>query len=115
MRRLSTIPKGHIGAFVGHYPKLLTHPTEDRYITYREAMSIMGLPEDFELLQPNKFLNHICQNVPVSTATDMANEIKAVLEGKRDRVNAKLVYQYNASRSYQIRDEVEVQTLDEFF
>jgi site-specific DNA-cytosine methylase len=115
MRRLSTIPKGHIGAFVGHYPKLLTHPTEDRYITYREAMSIMGLPEDFELLHPNKFLNHICQNVPVSTATDMANEIKAVLEGKRDRVNAKLVYQYNASKSYQIRDEVEIQTLDEFF
>jgi site-specific DNA-cytosine methylase len=115
MRRLSTIPKGHIGAFVGHYPKLLTHPTEDRYITYREAMSIMGLPEDFELLHPNKFLNHICQNVPVSTAADMASEIAAVLDGKRDSVNAKLVYQYNSSRSHQIRDEVELQTLEEFF
>ena len=104
MRRPSMIPKGHIGAFVGHYPTSLTHYKEDRYITYREAMSIMGLPEDFELLQPKKFINHVCQNVPVGTATDMANEIKAVLNGERDWLNGDLLYQYNASRRHELRD-----------
>ena len=115
MRRLSTIPKGHIGAFVGHYPTQLTHYKEDRYITYREAMAIMGLPNDFELLNPSRNLNHICQNVPVSTATDMAKELKAALEGHRDYVSSTLVYQYNASKTYEMRDPQDLATLDEFF
>lgn len=114
MRRLTTVPKGHIGAFVGHYPNLLTHPTEDRYITYREAMSIMGLPEDFTLLQPNKFLNHVCQNVPVGTATDMANEIKAVLDGNRDMLNSDLIYQYNGQKTYKLEDTSPGSSLSEF-
>jgi site-specific DNA-cytosine methylase len=115
MRRLTTIPKGHIGAFVGHYPNLLTHPTIDRYLTYREAMSIMGLPQDFTLLNPSRNLNHICQNVPVGTATDMANEIKAVLEGKRDKINANLIYQYNGQKTYDIRESEPSQSLEQFF
>lgn len=102
MRRLTTVPKGYIGAFVGHYPTLLTHPTEDRYITYREAMTIMGLPEDFTLLNPKKFLNHVCQNVPVRTATDMATEILETLNGNREWVNGDLIYQYNHSEKYDI-------------
>lgn len=115
MRRLTTVPKGHIGAFVGHYPNLLTHPTEDRYLTYREGMSIMGLPHDFELLQPKKFLNHMCQNVPVGTATDMANEVKAVLEGKRDMLKGDLLYQYNGQKTYEMKDSGPVQSLESFF
>lgn len=115
MRRLSTVPKDYIGAFVGHYPTQLTHYKEDRYITYREAMAIMGLPNDFELLNPARNLNHVCQNVPVGTATDMANEIKEYLEGNRDTVKSTLVYQYNASKTYECRDPQELVTLDEFF
>lgn len=115
MRRLTTVPKNHIGAFVGHYPNMLTHPTEDRYLTYREGMSIMGLPYDFELLQPNKFLNHMCQNVPVGTATDMANEVKAVLEGKRDMLKGDLLYQYNGQKTYEMKDSSPVQSLESFF
>lgn len=114
MRRLTTVPKGFIGAFVGHYPTLLTHPTEDRYITYREAMSIMGLPENFTLLNPSKFLNHVCQNVPVGTATDMAGEIKAALEGKRDMLKADLIYQYNGQKTYEIKDSSSRSCLSEF-
>ena len=114
MRRLTTVPKGHIGAFVGHYPNLLTHPTEDRYLTYREGMSIMGLPEDFTLLQPSKFLNHMCQNVPVGTATDMANEIKAVLNGERDMLNADMIYQYNGQKTYKLEDSHPRSNLSEF-
>jgi site-specific DNA-cytosine methylase len=87
MRKLTTIPKNYIGAFVGHLPMQLTHPDEDRYLTIREAMEIMKLPRDFELLGGLRNLNHICQNVPVTTAMDMATEVKAWLDGERDSIH----------------------------
>lgn len=114
MRRASYIPKDYSGAFVGHLPVSMTHPTEDRYLTYRECMSIMGLPYDFELINPAKNLNHVCQNVPVGTATDMATEIKATLEGKRDMLNADLVYQFNSNQTFEIRDFDPPQSLESF-
>jgi site-specific DNA-cytosine methylase len=95
MRRGVIVPKDRIGAFVGHYPTSLTHPDQDRFITYREAMTIMGLPSSFELLDPKKSFNHICQNVPVKTATDLAGEVKASLEGKRDWVKTDYMFQQN--------------------
>lgn len=115
MRRQSYIGKGYIGAFVGHLPIALTHPDEDRYITYREAMSIMKLPYDFELLNPKANLNHVCQNVPLTTAADMATEIKEALEGNRDMFNASLLYQFNNSKTYEIRDSDPPPNLEGFF
>jgi len=97
MRRGTIVPKNYIGAFVGHYPKMLTHPYEDRYITYREALSIMGMPEDYILLNPKQSYNHICQNVPVQTAMDMATEVREYLLGNRKTVDSSLTFQYNAS------------------
>ena len=113
MRRSSYIPKDYIGAFVGHLPISMTHPTEDRYLTYRECMTVMGLPQDFELLNPSKNLNHVCQNVPVGTATDMATEIKASLDGKRDMIKTSLLYQFNPQKRYEIR-EIERSNLESF-
>ena len=98
MKRGVTIPKDYIGAFVGHYPKMLTHPDEDRFITYREAMTIMGLPQNFELLNPKQSSNHICQNVPVQTAADMAGEVKKYIEGSAKMVDTDYIMQYNHSQ-----------------
>lgn len=110
------IPKDHIGAFVGWYPTSLTHPDEDRYVTYREAMTIMGMPQDFELLDAGpKTYNHICQNVPVITATDMAAEVKATLEGKRNWVDATLAIQYNQNGRYEVVEGAKKPSLEEFF
>ena len=114
MRRASYIPKDYIGAFVGHLPVSMTHHTEDRYLTYRECMTIMGLPQDFELLNPARNLNHVCQNVPVHTATDMAFEIKAVLEGKRDMKNGTLMYQFNPQKTHELRDSEPISSLESF-
>jgi site-specific DNA-cytosine methylase len=105
MQRGLTVPKGYIGAFISHYPVNLTHPYEDRYITYREALSIMGLPEDFELLNHKKTVNHICQNVPVQTATDMATEIFEYLKGNREMVDSTYVFQFNQTQTHKIMDE----------
>lgn len=113
MRRQTTVPKSYIGAFVGHLPTALTHYQQDRYLTVRECMSIMGLPSNFELLEPKKNLNHICQNVPVGTATDMAAEIKLALAGKLDTVEAHLLKQSNHKQTYEILD-YERSTIMEF-
>lgn len=114
MRRGTIVPKNRIGAFVGHYPMMLTHPVEDRYITYREGMSIMGLPSDYELLEPRKSVNHICQNVPVGTARDMTLEVMAVLEGKRDWDRSRYIIQDNTTRTFRDAEPLESMTLEDF-
>lgn len=114
MRRGVIVPKDRIGAFVGHYPVMLTHPDEDRFITYREAMAIMGLPENFELVNASpKNANHICQNVPVQTATDMATEVVAVLNGQRKMVDTDYILQYNGTQTEEYT--AVQQTLENFF
>lgn len=104
MRRGTVIPKDYIGAFVGHYPTMLTHPDEDRYINYREAMTIMGLPQNFELLDQNKTTNHICQNVPVQTAADIATEVIASLNNEREWIDSSYVFQYNHTQKHKVAD-----------
>lgn len=113
MRRGVVVPKDYIGAFVGHYPTMLTHPVEDRFITFREGLAIMGHPDNFELLDPHSSSNHICQNVPVQTAEDMATEIKAALEGEREWVDIPLVFQYNHRQEHEFHGQQE-RTLMEF-
>jgi len=100
MRRGTVFPRDYIGAFVGHYPTMLTHPDEDRYINYREAMTIMGMPNDFQLIEASKkYANHICQNVPVQTAADMANEVLEYLNGNRQTINSTLTFQSNHNKT----------------
>lgn len=113
MRRITAIPRDYTGAFVGHLSTLLTHPVKNRYITVREALSIMGMPTNFELINPKKNINHICQNVPVTTAEDMVKEIIASLNNKRVWVDAKVVYQFNNKvtpemKIYEFKDECNI-------
>ena len=37
------------------------HPTEDRFFNIRELLHLMGMPHDFELKDPKRNINHICQ------------------------------------------------------
>jgi hypothetical protein len=63
---------------------MCTHPDEDRFLTIRECLSIMKLPNDFILQGGLKNLNHICQNVPVNTAMDMAEHVLKYVDGRLD-------------------------------
>jgi len=102
-RKTVTIPKGRIGAFVGHLPTMLTHPDEDRFISVRESLDIMSMPKDFQLQgRISKTLNHICQNVPVTTAADMSAEIDRFLSNKLPLITAKSVIQDNRNRTNKI-------------
>jgi site-specific DNA-cytosine methylase len=112
MRKNTEIPKNYIGAFVGHMPTSIAHPDEDRYITVREALAIMKLPKDFQLQGGLKNLNHICQNVPVTTAQDMAQAVKDYLDGKLDVIESEFMVQDNKTRSYKV--EIPKMTLEEF-
>lgn len=73
----------------------------------------MGMPEDFELLNARKSVNHICQNVPVQTAVDMATEIREYLLGNREMVDSTYVFQYNQNKTHKIMDEKK-STLERF-
>ena len=101
MRRCVTIPKNIIGAFVGHLPFELTHPDLDRYLTIRECLTIMGLPDDFTLQGGRKNLNHICQNVPVTTAEHPAAMVKKYLEGQLDLIDTDFLVQDNKKKTYE--------------
>jgi len=81
-------------------PTQLTHPDEDRYLTVREALSLMKLPEDFILLEPKKSLNHICQNVPVTTAEHAARMVQRYLNNQLEMVDTKFLVQDNKKRTY---------------
>lgn len=100
MRRTSIFPKGHIGAFVGHFPTMMTHPDADRYLNIRECLDIMKMPKDFQLLGGRKNINMICQNVPVTTAEDMAMNIKKFLSGEADLVESQFVIQDNKTQHF---------------
>lgn len=72
----------HTNAVVGKHIHLCINPNEERALNVREMMHLMGLPHDFELLEPKKNWNHIAQNVPLKTAKYVGTEIKKHLEGK---------------------------------
>jgi site-specific DNA-cytosine methylase len=112
MRKTTEIPKDYIGAFVGHMPMWLTHPDEDRYLTIRECLAIMKMPNDFQLQGGRKNLNMICQNVPVTTARDMANDIMLWLEGKLPETKSQFAIFDNKKQT--IYYEKESQTLESF-
>lgn len=108
------IPRDYTQAFISHAQTTMAFPYEDRYISYREAMSLMGMPTDFELLDPKRNLNHVCQNVPVPAARDMATEVLAHLEGRRETIDATYVFQNNMSRTHEVWDRPRGATLEGF-
>jgi len=122
MNRFITIPKDFFGAFVCHLPTVTTHPVEDRFLTIRECLHMMGMPNDFELIGGKKNLNHIAQNVPVGTAKDVALEIKKYLNNELDFFEGEFVIQYNKKNTKNLvfdrfeefyTEEVEIPIIDE--
>ena len=98
MRKQTEVPVDKIGAFVGLMPMMLTHPDEDRYLTVRECLSLMGLPDDFELLNPRRSINHICQNVPVTTAEFASKMVLKYLTNSLDMIDTDFLVQDNRKK-----------------
>lgn len=86
-------------AIVGKSLTSMIHPTEERGYNVRELLWLMGMPHDFELAEFKKNWNHICQNVPVKTATFIANNLKDYLNGNLKVAEAEFLKQSNFTRS----------------
>ena len=114
MRKTTEIQKDYIGAFVGHMPGSLTHPDEDRYLTIRECLAIMKLPGDFMLQGGVKNLNMICQNVPVTTAQDMAEEVQAFVAGRLDNQMLDTQFAIQCNKTKSLNYEKSPVQLDQF-
>lgn len=84
-------PEGKHNAFVGKLLFNLTNPFEDRYLNVREMITVMRLPLDFELVDWKKNVNHICQNVPLTTAEYFVGQASKFINGElalsNDRIN----------------------------
>ena len=74
------------------------HPSQDRFLSVREALHLMGFPHDFEITEL-KHLNHICQTVPVHTARDWALEAVKFIRGELKLSDSDLVRQDNISQT----------------
>ena len=78
------IDRGFIPGFVSDTVINFVHPREQRYLTFREALSIMAMPYDFNMIGDNLYAqrNHIAQNVCMSTSEVFSNEIVKFLKGE---------------------------------
>lgn len=87
---------GYTAAITGKNVELTLHPKEMRYLTQREVMSLMGLPEDFEVISGS--IAHITQNVPVCTAKDMTDQAIKFINGELKLTDYKYIKQDNTKQ-----------------
>lgn len=93
---------GYTSAITGKNVKFTLHPTENRYLTVRELMSLMGLPSDFELVSNN--IVHITQNVPVCTAKDMTDQVVKFINGELELTDYKFIKQNNIKQTIDYKE-----------
>jgi hypothetical protein len=93
------------------------HPHYDRSLTIREALYMMGFPDDFELLNGMTSMNHIAQNVPVPTSRDMHLQIAKFLNGELPMSETNYLRQNNHTEKTEmdVRGTSNQPTLEEFF
>jgi site-specific DNA-cytosine methylase len=89
-------------SLIGRYTSIV-HPTQPRGITVREAMWLMGLPHDFELNTTN--VNHICQNVPTTTAADWTREVIKFIKGEVREWGGRYVKQNNMTQKIDVSEK----------
>lgn len=85
--------KGAANAVISKNMWWTLHPIENRYLTTREIMSLMGLPNDFELITKN--LQQVTQNVPVCTAKDMTDQVIKFVNGELPMTSYNFIKQNN--------------------
>ena len=73
----------------------------------------MKMPKDFKLIGGKKNVNMICQNVPVTTAMDMAENVKRFLGGDCNTVESEFAIQDNKTKKFW--SEPAPSTLEAFF
>lgn len=104
------IVKDRINALISK--NLYVHPIKDRYLTIREAMWLMGLPHDFNLVNNNQF--QITQNVPVKTASDWTSEVIKWCKGEQFELIKGSIKQNNKIQQIEWKEEEILKTTELF-
>lgn len=105
------IAKDKIASVIGRNMHDTIHPSENRSLNIREAISLMGMPEDFILLNPKKFYQ-IAQNVPSCTARDITLEAIKFLNGELQDSGSRVIKQDNIKERIDYIEEVPFHPLD---
>lgn len=105
-----------MNAVIGRNMSDTIHPNEDRSLSVREALHMMGFPHDFELVGGRGRINHIAQNVPTFTSRDMHLEIGKFLNGELELSNSNFVRQNNhTQKTWYDHIGKTTSTIEEFF
>lgn len=94
--------KTYTSAITGKNLSVILHPKEFRTLTLRESMSLMGLPQDFEVTSKNAI--HITQNVPVCTAKDMTEQVIKFCNGELNMTEYKYLKQNNLTQKIEHKE-----------
>ena len=90
------------------------HPTERRFLSVRECMDLMGLPDDFVLDFANGAKHaHVTQNVPVNTSEDVVRAVVETLARPKRPFDAKLSNVIHDDGSMIIQDFSKLEWLSE--
>jgi len=84
-----------MNAVIGRNLSDTIHPTQDRSLTIREAIHMMGMPHDYELVGGRPKTNMLAQNVPTCTAACIVKEAMKFLNGELEMSNHDFVFQNN--------------------
>jgi site-specific DNA-cytosine methylase len=78
-----------------------------RYITMREKARLMGYPDSFNLVDPIKNANHICQNAPLFTVKDSIRWAIQIYENNNlDIIDSNGIYLYQINTHSNMNKEV---------
>jgi site-specific DNA-cytosine methylase len=116
-----TLAKGIIPSLIGTLPHALINPFTQKYLTIRDCLRIMKMPEDFNLAtdKPTSQINHICQNVPLTTARDMMLNVIKYLDGNVRWSESNYTKQSNKNKTVEYPSRAlepgNSHELDEFF
>lgn len=58
----------YVNAVMFKMMRVAMHPVHERFYNVREFIHLMGMPHDFDIINPTENFNHVAQNVPVKTA-----------------------------------------------
>lgn len=103
-----------INAIIGRNMMDSVHPVEDRSLSIREAMHLMGLPDDFELLDGRKSMNHIAQNVSTCSARYIVEQAAKFVRGELQMSDAKYLKQDNWTGRMEVYESSPKPSLDDF-
>jgi len=101
-----------IPSLVASMPLEMVNPYAGTFLTVRDCFRLMMMPDDYTLKGETeadfrKQINHVCQNVPQSTARDMMEGIVKYLTGEADmvRINGGILKQSNLRQEHTVIDE----------